>query len=379
VGDQTQVRLAPDEIDKLIRALARDGYEVLGPTVRDGAIVYDEIEGAKDLPRGWTDEQEAGRYRLKPRADGALFAYSVGPQSWKKALHPAHVRLFAADQKDGVFHILDAPASHSKPYAFLGVRACEQAAIAIQDRVLLNDKYRDPVYAARRTGAFLIAVQCTQSAATCFCSSMGTGPAAPGNADVTLTEMVDGDAHWFHAQAGSARGQKVLGTLASRPATDEERAQVRVAVEAAAAQQVRRMETADVREMLGRNFEHSQWDDIAARCLSCANCTMVCPTCFCTDVEDVSDVTGNHAERWRRWDSCFSIRFSYIHGGSVRTTSKSRYRQWLTHKLSAWVDQFGSTGCVGCGRCITWCPAGIDLTEEIQAFGGVQNNGNTDA
>ena len=77
---------------------------------------------------------------------------------------------------------------------------------------------------------------------------------------------------------------------------------------------------------------------------------------------------GARAERWRKWDSCFTLDFSYIHGGSVRTSAAARYRQWLSHKLATWIDQFGSSGCVGCGRCITWCPVGIDITEEVAAI-----------
>jgi Fe-S oxidoreductase len=95
---------------------------------------------------------------------------------------------------------------------------------------------------------------------------------------------------------------------------------------------------------------------------------MVCPTCFCTSVEETNDLTGTESSRSRRWDSCFTMDFSYIHGGSVRNSPKSRYRQWMTHKLSTWVDQFGTSGCVGCGRCITWCPVGIDITEEVRAI-----------
>jgi Fe-S-cluster-containing hydrogenase component 2 len=128
------------------------------------------------------------------------------------------------------------------------------------------------------------------------------------------------------------------------------------------------MDTRGIKELLYRNYEHPRWDNVATRCLTCANCTMVCPTCFCTTVEDVTDLSGDHAERWRKWDSCFTMDFSYIHGGSVRATPKSRYRQWLTHKLATWFDQFGSSGCVGCGRCITWCPVAIDLTEEVRAI-----------
>jgi formate hydrogenlyase subunit 6/NADH:ubiquinone oxidoreductase subunit I len=136
----------------------------------------------------------------------------------------------------------------------------------------------------------------------------------------------------------------------------------------AAAQMGRVMDTSDIKELLYRNYEHPRWDNVAGRCLTCANCTNVCPTCFCTTVEDVTDLTGQQAERRRRWDSCFTMDFSYIHGGSIRASTKSRYRQWMTHKLATWIDQFGTSGCVGCGRCITWCPVGIDITEEVAAI-----------
>jgi formate hydrogenlyase subunit 6/NADH:ubiquinone oxidoreductase subunit I len=374
----TRVRLAAGQIETLIQLLARRGYQVLGPTVRDGAVVYDEIQRLEDLPQGQTDEQEPGRYRLKPRQDGALFGYAVGPQSWKKYLYPAQVKLFEATQETGVFRILNGAGNPARRFAFLGVRACELAAIAIQDRVLLEGPYRDPIYEARRDHIFLVAVQCTQAAATCFCASMGTGPRVPqGRADLTLTEVIAAGDHWFLAEPGSDRGREVLAELEARPATADEQRLACAAVEAAAHQQTRRMDTAGIRDLLYRNFEHPRWDQVAERCLACANCTMVCPTCFCTTVEDVTDVTGGHAERWRRWDSCFTLNFSYIHGGSVRTSGKARYRQWMTHKLASWIDQFGTSGCVGCGRCITWCPVGIDITEELEAIRGAGNHGNT--
>jgi formate hydrogenlyase subunit 6/NADH:ubiquinone oxidoreductase subunit I len=379
VAERVQVRLAAGEIDKLIRSLANRGYEVLGPTIRDGAVVLGAVGGLRDLPRGQTDEQEAGRYRLKPRKDGALFGYTVGPQSWKKYLYPAQVKLVDAEQKEGVFRILNNAPLPERRLAFLGVRACELAAIAIQDRVLLHGPYRDLIYQVRRDQAFIVAVQCTQASATCFCASMGTGPQVTTGVDLTLTEVVNSSDHWFLAEAGSDRGLEVLAELDHRLSTGEECLSAAAAVETAARQQTRRMDTAGIQELLYRNFEHPRWDQVAERCLTCANCTMVCPTCFCTTVEDVSDVTGDHAERWRRWDSCFTMDFSYIHGGCVRTSGKARYRQWMTHKLASWIDQFGTSGCVGCGRCITWCPVGIDITEELEAIRGAGNHGIADA
>ena len=139
-------------------------------------------------------------------------------------------------------------------------------------------------------------------------------------------------------------------------------------VDRAAQQMGRAMDTHDIRDLLLDNLDHPRWDAVASRCLSCANCTLVCPTCFCSAVEDTTDLSGEEAERARVWDSCFSVDYSYIHGGSVRQSGRSRYRQWMTHKLGTWFDQFGTSGCVGCGRCITWCPVGIDITEEVAAI-----------
>jgi len=366
----SRAAIQPEALQKLIPSLEGRGYHVVGPTVRDGAIVYDTLKRWEDLPAGWGDEQEAGRYRLKNRGDGAWFGYTLGAQSWKRFLHPSEVRLFEAHRDNGVFHILHNP-ELAPPYAFLGVRACELAAIAAQDRVLMEDRYADSIYRERRRRAFLIAVNCTRSAPTCFCASLETGPRARQGFDLALTKLPG----VFVAEAGSPAGAEVLHELESRKAPQDLCRQADDAVARAAAQ-TRRIDPAGLRDLLAASFDHPRWEQAAGRCLSCANCTMVCPTCFCTTVEDSSSVTGDRAERWRKWDSCFSHAFSYIHGGSVRMSAKARLRQWMTHKLAYWVDQFGAPGCVGCGRCITWCPAGIDLTEEVRAIreGGSGNS-----
>jgi sulfhydrogenase subunit beta (sulfur reductase) len=367
VAAQAQAVLALQQLERLIPALQHRGYQVIGPAVRDGAIVYDVVERLSDLPVGWTDEQEPGRYRLRRRNDEALFGYVVGPQSWKKYLHPAEVRLFAAERSGQTFRILNNESAPPRQ-AFLGVRACELAAIAIQDRVLQGDQYRDSIYATRRAGIFIVAVNCTQAASTCFCTSMGTGPRVRRGYDLALTELVGPERHEFVIEAGSETGAEVLAELMPSAVSDAICQEAEAAVGHAASQIHRQMDTTGIRDLLYENFEHPRWENVAQRCLTCANCTMVCPTCFCTTVEDVSDVTGMHAERWRKWDSCFTQNFSYIHGGSVRSSAKSRYRQWMTHKLASWIDQFGSSGCVGCGRCVTWCPVGIDITEEVRAI-----------
>jgi ferredoxin len=367
----------PAGLDDLIAALRRRGCRVLGPTVRDGAIVYDELESAAELPVGWTDRQEAGTYRLERREDDARFGYAVGPHSWKQFLFPARLRLWRAKANGGAPVVEEEPLDET-PLAFIGVRACELNAIAIQDRVFTGGKFVDRDYAARRRGIFVVAVNCGEPAATCFCVSMDAGPRVEQGYDLALTEVLDGE-HRFLVEAGSPAGEEVLAELSSRSAGEADVAAATAVVDSAAARMGRTMQSADLRDLLADNLEHPRWDEVAGRCLTCGNCTMVCPTCFCSSVEDTTDLTGEEAARTRVWDSCFSLDYSYIHGGHVRSSSRSRYRQWMTHKLGTWHDQFGTSGCVGCGRCITWCPVGIDITEEVAALRGEEADGATTA
>jgi ferredoxin len=358
--------LSPEALDDLVATLRERGYRVVGPTARDGAIVYEELESAADLPIGWTDVQGPGTYRMARREDEARFGYAVGPHSWKRFLFPAHLRLWRASLQDGAIAVDDEPVD-ARPLALFGVRSCELHAIRIQDRVFLGGEHRERDYVARREGVFVVAVDCFEPGGTCFCVSMNTGPRVDAGYDLVLTELLDGE-HRFLVETGSERGEEVLAALDSRDATAADAAAAARTTDDAATRMGRKLDVTDIRDLLRANLEHTRWDEVAARCLSCANCTMVCPTCFCTTVEDTTDLTGEHAERWRTWDSCFSVDYSYIHGGSVRPSGRSRYRQWLTHKLGTWHDQFGTSGCVGCGRCITWCPVGIDITEEVAAI-----------
>lgn len=354
---------------ELIDVLRSKGYQVIGPTVRDQVIVYDELQSDSDLPVGWTDEQEAGSYRLKRRADEALFGYVVGPRSWKEFLHPSRLKLVEASRDaSGAMQFQEGDREEIPKRAFLGVRSCELHAIAIQDRVFLGNGVTDSHYARRRSRIFTIAVNCGTAGGTCFCVSMNTGPKVDGERtpfDLALTELLTGEGgHRFVLEAGSEIGAEVLAELPSRPATAADLSQADATVKETAGNMGRQLDTEGLPERLLENMEHPRWDVVAERCLTCANCTLVCPTCFCTTVEDTTDITGDHAERWRRWDSCFTMDFTAMHGGGTRQSGRSRYRQWLTHKLATWQQQFGSSGCVGCGRCVTWCPVGIDLTEE---------------
>jgi sulfhydrogenase subunit beta (sulfur reductase) len=365
--------IEPGALEELIHALHDRGFRVLGPTVREGAIVYDELDSADQLPIGWTDEQSPGRYRLERRDDEARFGYAVGPHSWKQFLLPPRLRLWQVRRGKAGLEVEPEPTDDT-PLAFFGVRACELQGIAIQDRVLLEGQFVDRDYEARRKGAFIVAVNCFEPGGTCFCVSMGSGPKAETGYDLALTEILDGS-HRFLVEVGTERGSDVLADLPRRTTQDADRQAAADAVADAVQKMGRELDTTDLRGLLARNLEHERWDEVASRCLTCGNCTMVCPTCFCTSVEDVSDLAGEEAEQVRLWDSCYSVDHSYIHGGSVRPSGRSRYRQWLTHKFGTWHDQFGTSGCIGCGRCISWCPVGIDVTEELTVIRATEEVG----
>ena len=365
-------------LQALIDALAAAGHRVVGPQVADGAIVIRDLADAAMLPHGWLDEQDGGHYRLRHDPEAGTFDHVVGPHSLKNFLFPARETLARYDRVDGSWR--ETPvADESPPLAVIGVRACDLAALAVQDRVFIRADAADEAYARRRARLFVVAVNCRRAAATCFCHSMGTGPAATAGFDLALTEVGER----FAVEVGTDRGATILAAVAARvplaTCTAAEVAAARaVPRDLAARMHARRpeadaprprsLDTEGVRDLLFSNLAHPRWQAVADRCLSCANCTLVCPTCFCHSVDDVADLSGDHATLERRWASCFTLDHGRMHDGNARPTTASQYRQWLVHKFAGWIDQFGTSGCTGCGRCITWCPVGIDVTEEIAAI-----------
>ena len=355
--------LSRADFQRLIDALGAGGRRVLGPVARDGAIAWDEIRAAADLPEGWRDEQAPGAYRLVEAGHARLFDVINGPASLKPFVFAPREDLVRVTREGRSFRA-EAQRPDAPDLALLGVRACDLAGLRIQDRIFLHDRVPDPAYALRRERLLLVAVNCTRSAPTCFCVSMGTGPEAESGFDLSLTEQDGG----FLLRTGTSAGQEILAALDLDAAPGTSVAAERAALAACAAGMTRALDTSDLPEMLYRSLEHPHWDVIASRCLSCANCTQVCPTCFCHDERDEPFLDGSGSVRVRDWDSCFNREHAQVHGLNFRPKISNRYRQWLVHKLAAWIDQFGTSGCVGCGRCITWCPTGIDLTEEIDAL-----------
>jgi ferredoxin len=341
------------DLDGLFDALRADGRTVIGPTVRDGAVVLAELDSVADLPFGWRTEVAAGSYRLRAGDERLAFTHTSSPQSWKQIVHPPRQLLWSADRTADGFEVTE-PEPAPRRLALLGVRPCDLRAIGVLQRVVGD-----------RDDLFVVAVNCTEPGGACFCVSAGGGPKAEAGYDLALTERSDGT---FLASSGTEAGAAILEAFP--PATADDVKADEAALAGAATRMGRTLPEVDLRTLLAQHRDDPRWDDVASRCLACANCTMVCPTCFCTSVSDTTDLTGDHAERWQTWESCFDLDFSYIHGGPVRPSRQGRYRQWLTHKFGTWHDQFGESGCVGCGRCIVWCPVGIDVTAELKALAG---------
>ena len=352
------------ELQRLIDALRREYRKVVGPTLRDGAIVFDEVDKVSQLPIGIREQQAPGRYRLQETGDDRVFGWANGPQALKPLTFAPRDVVWTASRNDKGEMRFAETLPDSQPMAVIGVRGCDLAGMHLQDQHFGYREYPDHYYNRRRRALFLVAVDCAHPADTCFCHSTGDGPSVTSGFDISLSELDDG----FIVRAKSERGRELLDGLGLAPAGEE---QVQAAArqhQAAVDAQTRALPSRNLKDALFARLTHERWKEVGARCLSCGNCTSVCPTCFCHSEGDATDITGLKVEHYRQWDSCFTEGHSYIHGWVVRGQTHLRYRQWLVHKLGSWHDQYGCSGCVGCGRCITWCPVGIDLTEEVNAL-----------
>jgi len=372
MDDAMQYFLGHDRLQDLLDELIRTGYQCIGPQVRDGAIVYDTLTEANQFPWGVRAHQSPGKYHLETLETNKAFSWANGPQAIKPILFkPSETVWRVVRNHEGKLDFQSQPADE-QPVAILGARACDLAAMHIQDKVFIADKQVDPRYAQRRKDLFVIAVQCGYASENCFCVSAGTGPNVQENYDLCMTEINNG----FVLNSGSEKGENILRALKLTKGTKKQCEEAVKEVEQATEMQQKRIpldNKRQLRDLLFSNLGHPRWDDVAERCLSCGNCTSVCPTCFCHSETEKPNLDGTGSEHQREWDSCFSEGHSYVAGKPLRDDTKKRYRQWLTHKVGSWFDQFDTSGCVGCGRCITWCPVGIDITEELAAISGESN------
>ena len=361
--------LNKSDFDELLTVLKDMQYELYGPQLKDDAIVYDLLSSQEQLPQNISDDQRPGQYSVSNTQTGRWFAWANAVQGIKPLVFVPVEKLWSATHDTEIGLSFNPVDVSEKPRAIIGVRNCDLAGLRLQDQHFLEQEYVDPYYQSRRQNLFLVAVNCTHPAATCFCHRTGDGPIANNGYDLVFDELED----VFVVSAGSDKGQDVIDLLPVIDSREHHLTQVslqRQQVNKSQMSSIKPMTDIDIQKKLNFNFETDAWDDIAKRCLACGNCTSVCPTCFCYSERDVP-ATGEDkldlsiSTYIREWDSCFNQSHSYIHGIVIRPETKFRYRQWLSHKFSTWFDQYGRSGCVGCGRCVTWCPVGIDVIEVI--------------
>lgn len=368
-------------LQTLYDVLQAHGYKVVGPQVEDSAIVFKEQKQSQSLPWGWQEETSPGTYSLQHKSakskskQQSAFAWNTGPQGIKPWLFKPEQEIWRAVETEDGLRFRQSE-QHIEPIAFIGLRACDLAALNIQDKHFVQGAYADPFYTGQRQQLLLIAVNCQRSTETCFCVSTGDGPEVRYGYDILLDELDEG----YLIDAKSAQGEQIIDELGISDA-EHLQLQQQSQIQKASKQQ-RKMPSATALQALINKLDDKRWQQIAERCLACGNCTSVCPTCFCSKQESQSyliekDPLQENPEsndknpvssQVRLWDSCFSEKHSYIHGKTIRTEISQQYRQWLIHKLLTWQSQYGRTGCVGCGRCISWCPVGIDLVEEASAL-----------
>jgi ferredoxin len=314
----------------------------IAPVRREDRIIFSEIASARQVVL------RPGLPMIAPR----------------KFLFPPREILFHYSSGEGSVFRTEAPSGENR--VLFGVRSCDVHAIQVLDRIFLGD-YEDPSYRARREATALVALNCSESGPNCFCASMGTGPflnisdvPEGGGVDLILTELRD----LYLLEATSDRGAELAALATLSEAREEDILSKSTAESILVEGMGKRLETDGLPALMRQGADHPIWKHKGeGRCLSCTNCTMVCPTCFCYHVEDRTSLDLERTERMRQWDSCQDPRFAEVHGANFRSTRAARLRQFVTHKLSTWLDQYDCFGCVGCGRCITWCPTGIDLTE----------------
>ncbi len=314
-----------------------DRFSLIGPVKEDGQAEFREVSSSSELSLDYnTTMLSPGKvYLYKPRED--LFRFSVGKS----------------------IEILEAEADQRKR-VIVGVHSCDTNAILYLDKTFLG-AFRDPLYETRRNNTMIISLNCESVTGNCFCSSMGTGPflRAGNGCDMLLTDL--GENYLVEIKTDRAKAVfnvddiRLAGEDAFRLKEENEKAVLRKF------RKTIRLDGLD--SVLRSRPDHPVWRKTAEdRCLSCTNCVMVCPTCFCYDVIDEISMDRKSVRRLRQWDACQDAKFAEVHGGNFRARRTARLRQFVTHKLDQ-TFQYGVYGTVGCGRCITWCPTGIDLTE----------------
>ncbi len=251
----------------------------------------------------------------------------------------------------------------------LGSRPCDAFAVRSLDGVFTTEPAFDP-YRVRREKTTIVSMSCHQPAETCFCTSAGIGPDSTEGSDLLLTEVSGG----FFVEVVTEKGRELVATCREYfTEAGEEGTGERNRAGALLREKVtREAQYEAVRRVLDRpeTFSHEEWEKIGQTCIGCGVCTFLCPTCHCFDIVD--EPVLDRGSRWKIWDACQFADFTLeASGHNPRDRQYKRYRNRVFCKFKYYIDFYQMTGCVGCGRCIRYCPVGIDITEAAtRAAGG---------
>ena len=249
-----------------------------------------------------------------------------------------------------------------------GVRPCDARSFVLLDLLFDQDKYKDPYYIAKREKATVVTLACTPVPYTaCFCTSVGGGPVDGTGSDVLVTDI--GDA--YLVEFLTPKGERLVKYFGEAKATAEAENKKETAAKEAIEQIKSVIPAREVKPILDVSFDHPFWDTIHKRCLACGTCTYLCPTCHCFDISD--EMKYDDGRRLRNWDSCmFPLFTKETSGHNPRPTQKERWRQRVMHKFKYYVDNFNAVACVGCGRCVMYCPVNIDIRKIVEDISKLQ-------
>lgn len=279
----------------------------------------------------------------------------------KKVFHKPLEVLFSF--QDGVITHGDV----GRAQVLFGVHPCDLHAITILDTIFRRD-FPDPYFIERKESTVIVALNCATVGEDCFCLSMGTGPWVKDPCDLLLTPV--GDTYLLETM--SPKGAEILSSQRLEPVSRDILRDKSKVVEEARRHFRKRVDTNGLRAIMEDNFRHPLWDELMKDCMGCGSCTMVCPTCFCYNVVDRLDLSLTSGRREREWDSCMLLEYSEAAlGANFRKDRDARIKQRMYHKLVYYEPQFGTLGCVGCGRCISTCLKKIDITEVVARLRGV--------
>lgn len=310
--------------------------------------------------------QEEGIWNFQPTSGPARLDHTNTKQPPKEFAFPQREVFFTFEQIKGEAPRLTQVLPQAPRHAVFGVRPCDGRGVPRMDKVF-NDHVEDTYYNTRRRNVAYVGLACNKPpSANCFCLSVGGSPVSTDGLDVLMTDL--GDRYFVAAvtEAGKAlmtEGAKVF----SEPSAADQK-QVKQMHAAAVAHPQRAVNNPDqAPAKLKASFKSPLWDELARACIGCGICTFLCPTCHCFDIND--EVQGKaplKGQRVRTWDNCQFPDFTmHSSGHNPREGTGARLRQRVGHKFQYFYENFGMHQCVGCGRCITECPVGIDIINVV--------------